>query len=93
MASYVVPVLEVPTPVAANEVLLIASGDLRLSANQVCWPAQSQMEAKLTRLSRRRDSACAARMPTIRNYSTASSITSAWAWMSSRTFLQTRLLW
>jgi len=48
MASYVVPVLEVPTPVAANEVLLIASGDLRLSANQVCWPAQSQMEAKLT---------------------------------------------
>jgi hypothetical protein len=48
MASYIVPVLEAPTPVAANEVLLIASGDLRLSANQVCWPAQSQMEAKLT---------------------------------------------
>lgn len=48
MASYVVPVLEAPTPVAANEVLLIASGDLRLSANQLCWPAQAQMEAKLT---------------------------------------------
>src|ERR1035441_8298606 len=48
MASYLVPVLEAPTPVAASEVLLIASGDLRLSANQVCWPAQSQMEAKLT---------------------------------------------
>jgi len=33
---------------AANEILLIASGDLRLSANQVCWPAQRDMEQKLT---------------------------------------------
>src|SRR5208283_1168025 len=33
---------------AADEVLLITSGDLRLSANQVCWPAQRDMEAKLT---------------------------------------------
>ncbi len=48
MAAYVVPVLEAQTPVTADEVLLIASGDLRLSANQTCWPAQSQMEAKLT---------------------------------------------
>jgi len=48
MASYVVPELEVATPVAAKEVLLIASGDLRHSANKVCWAAQSQMEAKLT---------------------------------------------
>jgi len=29
-------------------VQLIASGDLRLSANQVCWPAQKEMEATLT---------------------------------------------
>jgi L-fucose isomerase-like protein len=29
-------------------VLLITSGDLRLSANQVCWPAQRDMEATLT---------------------------------------------
>ncbi|MCG6155735.1 fucose isomerase [Rubinisphaera margarita] len=29
-------------------VYLLASGDLRLSANQVCWPAQQQMEAALT---------------------------------------------
>lgn len=28
---------------------LIASGDLRLSANQVCWSAQCEMEAKLIR--------------------------------------------
>ena len=33
---------------AANEVLLITSGDLRLSANQECWPAQKAMEEKLT---------------------------------------------
>ncbi|HZY61832.1 MAG TPA: fucose isomerase [Edaphobacter sp.] len=33
---------------AANEVLLVTSGDLRLSANQVCWPAQKDMEERLT---------------------------------------------
>lgn len=49
MATYAVPVFETPTPVAANEVLLIASGDLRQSANQMCWPAQASMEAALTR--------------------------------------------
>ncbi len=36
------------TKPAANEVLLITSGDLRQSANQVCWPAQRDMEEKLT---------------------------------------------
>src|SRR5262245_35149617 len=30
-----------------RQVQLIASGDLRLSANQVCWPAQKQMEQML----------------------------------------------
>ena len=28
---------------------LVASGDLRLSANRVCWPAQQAMEAALRR--------------------------------------------
>jgi hypothetical protein len=32
-----------------NQVQLIANGDLRLSANQVCWPAQHAMEKALTR--------------------------------------------
>ena len=32
-----------------NQVQLIASGDLRLSANQNCWEAQEQMEAALTK--------------------------------------------
>ena len=30
------------------EVVLVASGDLRLAANQQCWPAQAEMEAQLT---------------------------------------------
>lgn len=30
-----------------NEVILVASGDLRLSANQTCWPAQKEMESQL----------------------------------------------
>ncbi len=29
-------------------IVLIASGDLRLSANQVCWPAQKEVEAAVT---------------------------------------------
>ena len=33
---------------AADEVLLVTSGDLRLAANQACWPAQKDMEEKLT---------------------------------------------
>ena len=39
--------IEIAKP-AADEILLITSGDLRLSANQECWPAQRDMEAKLT---------------------------------------------
>ena len=48
MASYAVPVLESPTPVAPGEILLVASGDLRQSANKVCWAAQAEMEKQLT---------------------------------------------
>ncbi len=48
MSTYSLPILESTKPVAANEVLLIASGDLRQSANKVCWPAQAQMEKQLT---------------------------------------------
>jgi hypothetical protein len=31
-----------------DEVILVTSGDLRLAANQVCWPAQVELEARLT---------------------------------------------
>ncbi len=47
MATYAMPTVEKPKAVAANEVLLIASGDLRQSANKVCWPAQAEVEKKL----------------------------------------------
>lgn len=36
-----------PGPVAAGEVLLVANGDLRQSANKVCWPAQFEMEKQI----------------------------------------------
>jgi hypothetical protein len=48
MSTYAVPVLELPPPVAAREILLVASGDLRQSANKVCWAAQAEMEKHLT---------------------------------------------
>jgi hypothetical protein len=37
----------------AKSVTLVASGDLRLSANRVCWPAQEQMEQALSGAIRR----------------------------------------
>lgn len=48
MSSYLLPAIEEPLPVAKNEVILVASGDLRESANEKCWPAQSAMEAEVT---------------------------------------------
>lgn len=53
MASYAMPALEEPAPVAAGEILLVANGDLRQSANKVCWPAQAEVEKKLTEAFRR----------------------------------------
>jgi len=44
MNVYPVPEVVKPAPVAANEAILVASGDLRLSANQECWAAQDEME-------------------------------------------------
>jgi L-fucose isomerase-like protein len=44
MNVYPVPDVVKPAPVPANEAILVASGDLRLSANQECWAAQEAME-------------------------------------------------
>ncbi len=44
MNVYPVPEVVKPAPVPANEAILVASGDLRLSANQECWAAQEAME-------------------------------------------------
>lgn len=48
LPTYRLPQVNEPTPIAENEAILIANGDLRLSANQVCWSAQQDMEAKVT---------------------------------------------
>jgi hypothetical protein len=45
--AYTLPSLTSPRPVGPNEVVLVASGDLRLSANQTCWPAQADMEERV----------------------------------------------
>jgi hypothetical protein len=47
MDTYQLPQVETPAPVAPNEVILVASGDLRDSANKKCWPAQHAMEQQL----------------------------------------------
>jgi hypothetical protein len=36
-----------PTSLKPRQVYLVANGDLRLSANQKCWPEQAKMEAAL----------------------------------------------
>src|SRR5438876_5442282 len=41
--------MKTPTPLKANQVYLMSSGDLRLSANQKCWPEQARMEAVLSK--------------------------------------------
>ena len=48
MPAYQVPEMKEPTSVGANEAILVASGDLRQSANQMGWPAQEDMEKRLT---------------------------------------------
>ena len=47
MATYQVPQLASVPVAKPNEAYLVASGDLRLSANQTCWPAQADMEQKI----------------------------------------------
>jgi hypothetical protein len=48
MPEYALPALKEIPPIAADQVLLIANGDLRQSANRVCWPAQAELERLLT---------------------------------------------
>src|SRR6266516_3646595 len=38
-----------PTPLKPRHLYLMSNGDLRLAANQKCWPEQAKMEAVLTR--------------------------------------------
>jgi hypothetical protein len=47
--GYALPTLTPPERVGPDEVVLVASGDLRQSANQVCWAAQAELEEMLAR--------------------------------------------
>src|SRR5439155_4300788 len=47
MSSYTFPATQRPAKAGKRQVLLIANGDLRLSANQKCWAEQSKMEDTL----------------------------------------------
>jgi len=46
--AYDVPKLSKPPKAKKREVLLVASGDLRLAANQNCWAKQKEMEDALS---------------------------------------------
>lgn len=47
MARYDLPKLVKPKKMTPKQVLLVVSGDLRDSANRVCWKAQADLEAAL----------------------------------------------
>jgi hypothetical protein len=47
MSKYQVPTLDKPKKLGKSRVLLVANGDLRLAANQTCWPEQDKMEKTL----------------------------------------------
>ncbi|NLX56672.1 MAG: fucose isomerase [Planctomycetaceae bacterium] len=47
MPTYKIPSLTKAAKARKNEVYLVASGDLRLSANQECWAVQAAMEKSL----------------------------------------------
>jgi hypothetical protein len=49
MADYTIPQVPKPPRAGKKQVLLVANGDLRLSANQKCWAEQEKMEDALGR--------------------------------------------
>jgi len=50
MTAYPLPKLTPPDPVPDHAAILVASGDLRLAANQSGWAYQAEMENALTRV-------------------------------------------
>ncbi|RIK81750.1 MAG: fucose isomerase [Planctomycetota bacterium] len=48
MTTFALPEISRPAKVKKKQVLLVANGDLRLSANQRCWAAQRDMEQSLS---------------------------------------------
>ena len=52
MPGYALPQTRRPPKLKKRQIQLVASGDLRLSANQKCWPEQAKMEEALARRNR-----------------------------------------
>jgi hypothetical protein len=50
VSAYSIPALVKPPKLSKKQVQLVANGDLRLSANQKCWPEQKKMEESLTKV-------------------------------------------
>jgi hypothetical protein len=48
MPKYEIPKVAKPPKAGKKQIMLVASGDLRLSANQACWAKQKEMEDALT---------------------------------------------
>ncbi len=44
---YIVPQSPKPRKLSKKQIQLVASGNLRVSANQKCWPEQAKMEDAL----------------------------------------------
>jgi hypothetical protein len=49
MIDYAIPEAKTAKKVNPGEALLVAGGDLRQSANRVCWPAQACLEETLSK--------------------------------------------
>jgi hypothetical protein len=47
MSDYTIPTLHKTNKLKKKQVQLVANGDLRLTANQKCWPEQAKMEQAL----------------------------------------------
>lgn len=45
--NYTYPTVSKPSSIGPGQVALVASGDLRESANTTCWPAQQRLEERL----------------------------------------------
>jgi hypothetical protein len=45
--AYALPTIERPAKIGKHQILLVANGDLRHTANQKCWPEQEKMELAL----------------------------------------------
>ncbi len=50
MKKYNAPIVPESITAPENTIYLVASGDLRLSANRICWPAQRDLEEKISNL-------------------------------------------